>query len=343
MASQRHARHDFEAESPTVLTVGNEETARAVAALGPEYDDYRPPEPAAALALVGQVDCVVATHDLPGEWDGLGLFAAIRERSAHLPFVLVTEAGDDRAVVREGFRRGITAHVHAGGPGPAADGEAAGGDGGAATTDDGAVATDRRPTATDGGPSPESSDEDGEGDVQRPPTAFVEALRDRVEVAVAHAATDRERVRRRTAVETTTEPAATVDTDGTIRAANDAYAELFGYDVETLVGESLSHHVPEGDADRLRRAGTGTDGSGGDGSGGGGDGDETGGGGGDGDETGGGGVGDGDGTAGDDPWYGSCVAFHADGRVLRLRAAVSRLPDGGFTLLLADSDAVSLG
>ncbi|MEZ3116747.1 PAS domain-containing protein [Halobaculum sp. MBLA0147] len=309
MASQRHARHDFEAESPTVLTVGSEETARAVAALGPEYDDYRPPDPAAALALVGQVDCVVATHDLPGEWDGLRLFATIRERSAHLPFVLVTEPGDDRAVVREAFQRGITAHVRAGGPAPATDGGSAG-------PDDGAAATDGRPTATDGGRLPESSDEDGEPrepDAQRPPTAFVEALRDRIEVAVDHAATDRERVRRRTAVETTTEPAATVDADGTIRAANDAYAELFGDDLETLVGGSLSRHLPEGDADRLRRAGTGVDTSGG------------------------------DATGGDDPWYGSCVAFHADGRVLRLRAAVSPLPDGGFTLLLADPDAVSLG
>lgn len=301
MASQRHARHDFEAESPTVLTVGSEETARAVAALGPEYDDYRPPDPAAALALVGQVDCVVATHDLPGEWDGLRLFAAIRERSAHLPFVLVTEPGDDRAVVREGFRRGITAHVRAGGP---------------AATDGGRqpVADDdgRQPVADDSRRGPATDDENGDSDERRPPTAFVEALRDRVEVAVAHAATDRDRVRRRTALETTREPAATVAPDGTVRAANDAYADLFGYDRETLVGASLSRYVPEGDADRLRRAGTGVDASGDDGT-------------------------------GDDPWYGSCITFHADGRVLRLRAAVSPLPDGGFTLLLADPDAVSLG
>jgi PAS domain S-box-containing protein len=114
--------HEFDTDSPSVLYVGGSETARALDSLGPTVRYHEPPDPAAALSLVGQVDCVVAEYDL-GRTTALDLFDAVRERSAHLPFVLVTtgdetlgeshdeSASDHAAVVREAFRRGVTGHV----------------------------------------------------------------------------------------------------------------------------------------------------------------------------------------------------------------------------------------
>jgi PAS domain S-box-containing protein len=122
-----HSTEQFDTRSPTVLYVGGEETAQALGRLAPEIESHRTSDAESALAYVGQVDCVVAEQEFsaggetvlpsgPGNPDAdvLALFEAVRERSAHVPFVLVTDGEGDDEVVREAFRRGVTGHVTVG-------------------------------------------------------------------------------------------------------------------------------------------------------------------------------------------------------------------------------------
>lgn len=101
----------FDTTAPTVLFVGSDTTAQVFDRLDGDIEVHRPDDPGDALGFVGQVDCIVAEQTL-GETDGLSLFERVRERSAHLPFVLVSDG--DESLVREAFQRGITGHVVAG-------------------------------------------------------------------------------------------------------------------------------------------------------------------------------------------------------------------------------------
>ena len=132
-------------------------------------------------------------------------------------------------------------------------------------------------------------------------SAYAEALATRVEVAVEHARTERERARSRAAVDARPVPVVAVAPDGRVRYANPAYCDLFGRRESTLVGESLSAVHPEGDTERLCRAATA--------------------------------------TADGDEWSGTVVGLCADGSPVRVRAVVSPLPDGGFTLVAVPTDA----
>jgi PAS domain-containing protein len=89
--------------------------------------------------------------------------------------------------------------------------------------------------------------------------AFADALAARVEAAVAHAETERERLRSRTAVETRGTAVAAVDAAGRFETAGPAYRALVGSEESTLVGAPLSAAHPEGDAERLRAAAAETD------------------------------------------------------------------------------------
>jgi PAS domain S-box-containing protein len=100
----------FDTTAPTVLLIGSDTTAQTLDRLD-DIDVFRPDDPTDSLGFVGQVDCVVAEQDLDGT-DGLTLFERIRERSAHLPFVLVTDG--EESLIREAFQRGVTGHVVAG-------------------------------------------------------------------------------------------------------------------------------------------------------------------------------------------------------------------------------------
>lgn len=215
--------HEFDTTTPAVVSLGSEATARALDSLD-TVDHHRPPDVDAALALIGQVDCVVTERRLPGDRDGLDVFDAVRRRSAHVPVVVVTDdttaasdgvvtddttaasvTDDTESFVREAFRRGVTGHVARG--------------------DD---------------------------------AAYAEALATRVEVAVEHARDERERARSRAAVDARPVPVVAVSPDGRVRYANPAYCDLFDRRESTLVGEPLSAVHPEGDTERLRRAAAAT-------------------------------------------------------------------------------------
>lgn len=254
--------HDFDTTTPAVVSLGSEATAGALDSLD-TVDHHRPPDADAALALIGQVDCVVTERRLPGERDGLEVFDAVRRRSAHVPVVVVTDdtgdandtddASDTESFVREAFRRGVTGHVARRGGDP-----------------------------------------------------YAEALATRVEVAVEHARDERERARSRATVDARPEPVVAVSPTGRVRYANPAYCDLFDRQESTLVGEPLSAVHPEGDTERLRRAAAA--------------------------------------TADGDEWSGTAVGLRGDGSPVRVRAVVSPLPDGGFTLVVTPTDAgVSLG
>ena len=58
-----------------------------------------------------RIDCVVSAFDLP-DGDGIELLEAVRERSPHLPFVLVAEEGSER-IASDAISAGITDYVSA--------------------------------------------------------------------------------------------------------------------------------------------------------------------------------------------------------------------------------------
>lgn len=219
MYSEPHT-HQFDAASPVVVSVAGDTTSRALDGVA-TVDHHSPPGPAAALSLIGQVDCVVVdtagldTAELDSvdsdaadgtepagrasESPALAVFEAVRRRSAHVPVVLVTDG--ESAVVREAFRRGVTAHV------PRGDGE-----------------------------------------------QFADALATRITAAVDHAHTEREQLQAETAVETRGTAVAVIDADGRFEAVDAGYRALVARAESTLVGAPLSVAHPEGDAERLRAA-----------------------------------------------------------------------------------------
>lgn len=219
MYSEPHT-HQFDAASPAVVSVASDATSRALDGVA-TVDHHSVSGPAAALSLIGQVDCVVVDSadldtaeldsvdsdaadgtepaDRASESPALAVFEAVRRRSAHVPVVLVTDG--ESAVVREAFRRGVTAHV------PRGDGE-----------------------------------------------QFADALATRITAAVDHAHTEREQLQARTAVETRGTAVAVIDANGRFEAVDAGYRALVAREESTLVGAPLSVAHPEGDAERLRAA-----------------------------------------------------------------------------------------
>jgi|GEM_PF-2222103 len=219
----------FDTASPVVVSVAADTTTRALDRVA-AFEHHPTTDPAAALSLVGQIDCVVVdaagVDTLPANVDttdtalsadatptvatretdspALAVVEAVRRRSAHVPIVLVTDG--EPAVVRDALARGVTAHVRRG---------------------------------------------DG--------TAFADALATRVDVAVEHAETERDQLRTRTAVETRGTAVAAVDAAGRFEAVDAAYRALVAREESTLVGAPLSAAHPEGDAERLRVAAHETD------------------------------------------------------------------------------------
>lgn len=69
-------------------------------------------------------------------------------------------------------------------------------------------------------------------------TEKFEVLAHRIENAVTHARAERERHRRLDAIETAQEGVSILDTTGHYSYVNDAYADIFGYEPDEMVGES---------------------------------------------------------------------------------------------------------
>jgi len=71
-------------------------------------------------------------------------------------------------------------------------------------------------------------------------------LAERIEAAVEDARTERARRRRLRAIDAAAEGVGIVEADGTYSYVNEAYADLYGYDSEEMVGESFTITYPEG-------------------------------------------------------------------------------------------------
>ena len=195
-----------------------ESVARALEHTEEAIDVDSVTDPAAARSRLAadteRIDCVVSEYDLP-DTDGLALFEGLREVDTTLPFVLFTGTGSE-AIAARAISAGVTDYVRKG-----------------AGTDPEALAervveiASERPAPSPREPKPGSG-------LGRTHERDLETTRARFRSLTEH----------------TTLGVVTIDAESTIRYANDAIEDLFGYTPEELTGESLSTVIP----DRLEAA-----------------------------------------------------------------------------------------